>query len=47
MAIQTSNAASIANPQPPDTLHVADLPQINRIQTLPVDVITEIIAYVR
>jgi hypothetical protein len=47
MAIQTSNATSPANPQPPDTLHVADLPQINHIQTLPLDVITEIITYIR
>jgi hypothetical protein len=47
MAIQTSNAASLANPQPPDTLRVADLPQINHTQTLPLDIIAEIIAYVR
>jgi hypothetical protein len=44
MAIQTSNAVSLANPQPPNTLRVTDLPHI---QTLPLDVIAEIIAYVR
>jgi hypothetical protein len=47
MAIQTSNATSLANPQPPDTLHVADLPQTHHIQTLPLDVLAEIFAHVR
>jgi hypothetical protein len=46
MTIQTSNAASLANPQPPDTLHVADLPQAHHIQTLPLDVLVEIFTYV-
>jgi hypothetical protein len=47
MAIQTSNAASLANRQSPDTLRVADLPQTNHAQTLPLDVIAEIITHVR
>ena len=46
MAIQTSNAASLANSQPPDTLRVADLAQTNHTQPLPLDVIAEIIVYV-
>jgi hypothetical protein len=44
MAIQTSNAASLANRQSPDTLRIADLPHA---QTLPLDVIAEIITHVR
>jgi hypothetical protein len=47
MAIQTSNAASLANPQPPDMLRVADLAHTDHTQPLPLDVIAEIIAYVR
>ena len=47
MAIQTSNAASLANPQPPDTLRIADLAHTDHIQLLPLEMITEIIAYVR
>jgi hypothetical protein len=47
MTIQTSNATSLANPQPPDTLRVADLPQTHHIQTLPLDVLAEIFTYVR
>jgi hypothetical protein len=47
MAIQTPNATSLANPQPPDTLCVADLAHTNHTQPLPLDVIAEIIAHVR
>jgi hypothetical protein len=46
MAIQTSNAASLANSQPPDTLRVADLAQTKHTQPLPLDVIAEITTYV-
>jgi hypothetical protein len=47
MTIQTSNATPLANPQPPNTLRVADLSQTHHIQTLPLDVLAEIFAYVR